>query len=468
MQSLYPSLRDVDCAAIARESIIHSNLEFKGLDVNKALAYLRIVAGEEAMRAAGIGNLIPRWKNKKVEALRVTGDTGKSMDNWIFPNQTPSVFQIKLILGLIIEVGVILAMGSHVYEFNGRFFLQLLGGPIGMVLTAWLSSIIMKAFDNLWVNLLLSNNIRLLGYGRYVDDSRVFNNGIQRGWRWVDSHFAFDTKWAEEDDIENLPNDIRTVKLFVQAMNSIMPFLSFTGEAPSEFQNGRLPTLDCDLFVNNGKFCFSFFEKPMRSGKSLDANTALPANTIKSSLRQEIIRRLINMHPSLELSEKIKVLDQFYDKLRFSGHSHFDVRFLFLEALLKFNLLVKNSTLPPDHPSYKPLYLSNDFDRENRGLAKYLQKFNWHIPEASQSDNSWKLEVPVEFKHPSLPKRFSSKPAHTPSTVLFVPNSHQGILLKKLEHAEPMLSRLTGYTCRLVEASGIPLSRLFSLDLTDG
>ena len=52
VQSLYPSLRDVDCAAIARESVIHSNLDFKGIDVHRALAYLRIVAGEEAMRAA--------------------------------------------------------------------------------------------------------------------------------------------------------------------------------------------------------------------------------------------------------------------------------------------------------------------------------------------------------------------------------------------------------------------------------
>ena len=74
VQSLYPSLRVVDCSLIARESIIHSNLDFKGLDVNRALAYFRIVAGEEAMRAAGISNLIPRWKNSKVEALRVTRD----------------------------------------------------------------------------------------------------------------------------------------------------------------------------------------------------------------------------------------------------------------------------------------------------------------------------------------------------------------------------------------------------------
>ena len=173
------------------------------------------------------------------------------------------------------------------------------------------------------------------------------------------------------------------------------------------------------------------------------------------------------MHPSLELNEKIQTLDVFYDKLIASGHLHVDVRLLFVEALLKFNLLVKNSLLPPDHPSYKPLYLSNDFDKTNRGIAKFLQRYNWHDPEASASDSSWRKEVPSEFKKPTPNKRFSSIPSLRPSTVLFVPNSHQGILLKKLEHAEPMLSSLTGYTCRLVESSGVPLSRLFSLDLSN-
>ena len=55
-----------------------------------------------------------------------------------------------------------------------------------------------------------------------------------------------------------------------------------------------------------------------------------------------------------------------------------------------------------------------------------------------------------------------------PTTALFVPNTHEGILLKKLEQREPLLTRLSGYNIRLVESSGTPLARLFSLDLSDG
>ena len=60
-----------------------------------------------------------------MESLRVTGESGKKMENWIFSAHSPSLMQIKVIIGLIIEVGVIIAMGSHIYEFGEKLFLQL-------------------------------------------------------------------------------------------------------------------------------------------------------------------------------------------------------------------------------------------------------------------------------------------------------------------------------------------------------
>ena len=48
------------------------------------------------------------------------------------------------------------------------------------------------------------------------------------------------------------------------------------------------------------------------------------------------------------------------------------------------------------------------------------------------------------------------------STVLQVPNSPDAVLLKKLAQIEPKLSKLTGYSVKLMEKSCIPLIRLFS------
>ena len=250
--SLYPSLRDIDTACIARETMIHSDVDFKGMDYKKALVYLRIVAGKEAMESAGLKNIVPKWRGDKIDSLRVTGTSGKNLDNWIFYGQEPSDYQKRLILGLIVEVGVLLAMGSHVFEFGGKFYLQLVGGPIGLALTAWLASIIMKAFDNLWLQTVISNGLKFLDYMRYVDDSRSFLFGISKGWTWTGSKFEFSEHILAKDLLEMLPDDQRTTNLLVDAMSSIMPFLNFTGESASDFDDQKLPTLDCSIFVKNG------------------------------------------------------------------------------------------------------------------------------------------------------------------------------------------------------------------------
>ena len=146
---------------------------------------MRIVAGDYVMRESVLRRLIPRWSDERVEALRVTGQSGRNIDNWILPNQVPTIFEQKLILGLVMEIGILIAMGSHVYKFTGKFFFQLLGGPIGLNVTAWAASIVMKCFDNIWTALLRSNNVDLLAYLRYVDDSRSFNKRLQERGKMV-------------------------------------------------------------------------------------------------------------------------------------------------------------------------------------------------------------------------------------------------------------------------------------------
>ena len=143
---------------------------------------------------------------------------------------------------------------------------------------------------------------------------------------------------------------------------------------------------------------------------------------------------------------------------------------LFVEALLKLNSLIEFSSLPSDNPDYRPLYMSNAYDRDNRGIRKFLLRFNWFNNDSNPALHVWKNEIPNSMKPPQIFKgKFKQTSSAIPcSTVLFVPNSNQGTLLKRLEQKEPMLTRLSGFKVRLVESSGVPLSRLFSVDLSDG
>ena len=149
------------------------------------------------------------------------------------------------------------------------------------------------------------------------------------------------------------------------------------------------------------------------------------------------------MHLSIDISEKISVLDSFYDKLYKSGHSHNDIRLLFIEALLKFNAIVEFSLLPADHPNYRPLYMSNEYDRNNRGIKKFLLKFNWFNPESNPALHAWKTEIPDYLKpsHVTSGKYKQNSSKFPCSSVLFVPNSNGSALLKRLEQPGCLVSK---------------------------
>ena len=134
------------------------------------------------------------------------------------------------------EIGILVVMGSHCYEFGGKLFLQVRGGgPMGLAITAWIASITMKCYDSLWISFLNANGLDFLKYLPYVDVSHTFLKALGKGVRWVDSKFQFNPIWQLEDIEENNPNDSRNVNLLLEAKNSVMDFLKFTGEAPSDY-----------------------------------------------------------------------------------------------------------------------------------------------------------------------------------------------------------------------------------------
>ena len=104
--------------------------------------------------------------------------------------------------------------------------------------------------------------------------------------------------------------------------------------------------------------------------------------------------------------------------------------------------MLEKSKLDPSDPAYRPIYLSNEFNKIERGKSKFLQAFNWYVPGTSQIDQSWKNQVP-EYAKPSekskIRGKFKQKSQFlAPSTVLFVPNTNGGVLLENLEKIEPM------------------------------
>ena len=86
-----------------------------------------------------------------------------------------------LLLSKFVELAVIEVFGAHVYEFGGEFFIQTVGGPIGLSLSGAIGRTTMAVWDEEAVR---RNGIIMRFRQRYVDDCNGAMQSWKKGWRW--------------------------------------------------------------------------------------------------------------------------------------------------------------------------------------------------------------------------------------------------------------------------------------------
>ena len=100
-------------------------------------------------------------------------------------------------------------------------------------------------------------------------------------------------------------------------MNSVNPDLQFTVETAEDFEDGRLPKLDFDMWVEEGGVIkHSYFEKPMKTQLVLMKRSAMSENQKIDILSNELIRRLSNVGQGIEKSETTKVINNYTRQLK--------------------------------------------------------------------------------------------------------------------------------------------------------
>ena len=65
VEALFPSLKDLESARIAREAVENSGMTFENIDISAALQYLTIVGGNDHLNEIGFRNIAPRWIGKR-------------------------------------------------------------------------------------------------------------------------------------------------------------------------------------------------------------------------------------------------------------------------------------------------------------------------------------------------------------------------------------------------------------------
>ena len=67
--SLFPSLKRVEAARLARYAVLNSSVSFENFDHYMALRYLTIVGGREMLEKAKTGPPMPKWNGDRQDLI---------------------------------------------------------------------------------------------------------------------------------------------------------------------------------------------------------------------------------------------------------------------------------------------------------------------------------------------------------------------------------------------------------------
>ena len=120
---------------------------------------------------------------------------------------------------------------------------------------------------------------------------------------------------------------------------------------------------------------FEFFSKPCTSSTVIMASSAQPWGQKRTTLTQELIRRLLNCSKELDCQAKRKHLNNFMQLLKNSGYDQ-----SFRAEILKSGLQGYNKIVAADKEKRRPMYRTKQWKRSDRWLEKRRKKKNWLGP----------------------------------------------------------------------------------------
>ena len=470
VEALYPSMKHIPTAKMMYKAIIETPIEFENIDFNVLNVYLFLVLGAEGMKKHDLKRL-PMRRNDNSKARSLQSKSNREMTNWVLGEEFFSRDEKKIMLALAVQISTLLLMATSCYTFGGSIYQQRTGSGIGLRASACAAKILMGFWDKGWCEMQSKLGLIAQLFFRYIDDVRVYLAPIRKGWWWSCKGWIFDP-----DKQDNRNEEQRTKEELAKSFGDVFDFLNFTTESAEEFNDQFLPTLDVKVKVlDGGCVIFRHFSKPMINNIVLQNGTALSKGIVFSSLRQDLVRRLLNTSAGEDIQHRISVIDEFIQLLVNSNHRFQFIKSIVLQAITKYEYMLGRAGLDPEDEKYQPLYRERSYMEEERKILKYINPCTWYTGEnlGEKFRQDWKRFI--KRKHTRGNVRRNKHSANNVdnrkiTTTMFVPSSGGGKLLSLLEEAEKDLSEETPWTVKLVEKSGIPLRNLFlpKFPLTDG
>ena len=279
---------------------------------------------------------------------------------------------------------------------------------------------------------------------------------IRRGWRWEDGELIYKKTWEREDRMEGVDELQVTRRVIDRSMQEVFHFLKFTTEVGEE-EGGWLPTLDLKIRVEeSNQVSFSYYEKPTVTNVMVQRRSAMEENNKIQILVNDMVRRLANTDPRRSKEEHCRVVDMFAQKLLTSGYSQNQARKIILSGIRGWErrrIRARNEG--------RRVYRTAKQSAAGRSRRKVLGKSTWFRKRKVEKEDGIKKTGNRRAK-----RKVKSKNAEEQlkmRTVLFVDNTKDGGLAKKLREVVERIQHILGYRIKVVERAGTPLKLHFPL-----
>ena len=190
-------------------------------------------------------------KNKNINARKETIE-----DSWVFPRSSVTEREVREIAARVAEIAMRVIFENFNYTFGEQTYQQASGGPIGTRVTMAAARLVMQDWGYQVRITLEMAKMELALLSGYVDDVRQGGTSLRLGmrfdikkWSWTWSEEAL----REDEDLRETGEnrDKRMVRLCLPICNNVNKDLEFTAETSHDFESGRLPTLDFELWLEN-------------------------------------------------------------------------------------------------------------------------------------------------------------------------------------------------------------------------
>ena len=122
-----------------------------------------------------------------------------------------------------------------------------------------------------------------------------------------------------EEDLELEP-DLRSMREVVKMGNSIYNMVQLTGDCPSGNQNGKMPLLNTEVWVEGEIVQYKDYRKPCSNLMVMLDMSAMPASIKRTALTQTVIRIRRNTRTELPWSVTENLLSKFSARKKVSGY----------------------------------------------------------------------------------------------------------------------------------------------------